>query len=170
MATPKKNKEGTWRIQLMVHGVRYGGTFGSEQEAREWAEKKAKTIARKEALRTANASDVLLANVPKKLVHALASAPYTKEEILAAALPAKSMTGVYFLMLDGEVTYVGQSIDLLGRISRHKREGKEFDSFAYILCGKDDLNDMEAKYITILMPWLNFTLGRVPRNIDAGHI
>ena len=167
MATPKLTSQGTWRVQIMVAGVRAGGTFSTKEEADKWASAKTTSLLRKETLRSVKASDMLVNNVPKKLVQALQDAPYTKAEIMAAALPANRTSGVYFLMLDDEVVYVGQSVDVLGRISRHKRDGKEFDSFSYILCEEGDLNRLEALYITVLMPWLNFTLGRVPRNIDA---
>lgn len=84
---------------------------------------------------------------------------------MRSAIPAPSFTGIYFLIQNGEIEYVGQSVDILHRISRHKREGKEFDSYAYLVCEKDRLNELEALYITALMPWLNYTLGRVTRNL-----
>jgi integrase len=37
MATPVKNAQGTWRIQIEVRGQRDGGTFPTKREAVEWA-------------------------------------------------------------------------------------------------------------------------------------
>lgn len=165
MANPKKTAEGTWRIQVMVGSKRSNGTFDTYEEADKWGLDEKKRMKRAERIRSAASKDFLLSQVPQKLAKAISDAPYTKDEIIASALPAHSMCGIYFLMIEDEVVYVGQSIDLLGRVSRHKREGREFSSFSYILCEKDRLNDLEALYITLLMPWLNFTLGRVPRNI-----
>lgn len=97
----------------------------------------------------------------------MAAVPHSLKEVLEAVVPARSMVGVYFLVKDSEVIYVGQSIDVLGRISKHRREGRDFDAYTYMLCEKDKLDRLEATYITAFMPWLNLSLGRVPSGGSA---
>jgi hypothetical protein len=165
MATPTKTTKGTWRIQIEICGVRKSRTFKDEASAIEWANQKTRVLKQAGALRLKEAESALATAVPKRMLEALRSVPHDLHDVLRAAIPAASFTGIYFLILGGDVVYVGQSIDILNRISKHRREGKEFDSYAYMLCEREKLNDLEALYITALMPWLNFTLGRVPRNI-----
>lgn len=76
-------------------------------------------------------------------------------EIVARAQPASILCGVYFLVSDGIVVYVGQSIDVLSRIGAHARSGKRFDSFAFVATRPDQLEDAELEYIQRFRPSLN---------------
>jgi hypothetical protein len=62
--------------------------------------------------------------------------------------------GIYFLCLDGRVVYVGQSIDVYGRVLYHRTD-KDFDSAFFIASTKENLNDVERFFIKYLMPELN---------------
>jgi len=65
-------------------------------------------------------------------------------------------SGIYFLMLDGVVVYVGQARDMRRRVSDHIAEGvKTFDTIAYVPCRVDRLNEVERGYIEKLMPKYN---------------
>jgi hypothetical protein len=108
----------------------------------------------------AAAHTMLATLVPKRLLSAMAAVPHSLKEVLEAAVPAKTFVGVYFLVKDDEVVYVGQSIDLLHRIARHRREGRDFDAYAYLLCEREELDRLEEAYIAAFMPWLNHSLGR----------
>lgn len=163
MANAKKTAQGTWRIQIEIEGVRKSGTFASRDAAQKWAENQSKKIRQAKALRIEAAEMALATAVPKRMLDAISRVPYERHEVVAAAIPAPSFIGIYFLIKDAEVEYVGQSVDILHRISRHRREGKDFDSFAYFLCEREKLDEMEALYITAFMPWMNFTLGKVQR-------
>lgn len=165
MASITKTTQNTWRVQIEKCGLRKSKTFDDEQSARQWAANTEGRISRQVVLNRAEAQKMLATLVPKRVLSALRDIPYTLGEVLESLVPATSFTGIYFLVKDMEVVYVGQSVDILHRISRHRREGKDFDSYSYLLCPEAELNDMEAKYITALMPWLNFTLGRVPRSL-----
>ena len=79
----------------------------------------------------------------------------TEKEIAAAALPWRIATGVYFLLKEGNVVYVGQSINVYARIMQHK--DKCFDTFAYIPCENGQLDILESLYIHLLRPSLNGT-------------
>ena len=151
----------------MAAGQRAGGTFPTEEAAKAWGVSTAAKLKKKAILRDAKTADALLARMPKKLMQAINNAPYDLDEILEAASPAHSMVGIYFLIQDNEVVYVGQSVDVLGRISRHKRDGKEFDSFTYILCPTKDLCTLETTYIASLMPWMNSAMGRLPKALPV---
>lgn len=61
---------------------------------------------------------------------------------------------VYFLLLDGAVVYVGQTIDLPGRIACHEKE-KTFDDVWCIPCDVTSLLKVEAAYIKRFDPPLN---------------
>lgn len=115
---------------------------------------------RQKTLETAASGTVLATMIPKRMLAAIVSIPHSMQDVIDAAIPAKTFPGIYFLVMDGEIVYVGQSIDIPSRISRHRREGKEFDSFAYLLCEKEQLDELESLYITAFMPWLNHTITR----------
>lgn len=76
-----------------------------------------------------------------------------EHEIVAAARPWESATGVYFLVADDEVVYVGQSTNVYVRLSQHK--DKQFIKYAFVPCDKAALDKLESLYIHCLRPRLN---------------
>ena len=62
--------------------------------------------------------------------------------------------GIYFLIKNNEVVYVGQSVNVFNRIGQH-RYVKDFDGFKYINCKKSELDILESIYIHFLNPKLN---------------
>jgi hypothetical protein len=62
--------------------------------------------------------------------------------------------GVYFLVRDGCLLYVGQSVNAVGRVAEHYRR-YEFDSVLFLPWPADDLNRIEAALIRALRPPLN---------------
>lgn len=79
------------------------------------------------------------------------------------------IVGVYFLVRQGCVVYVGQSTNVLLRISQHvdesrrectwwgRSEPKLFDSVCYVSCGISDLCRLERAFIIELRPEYNGT-------------
>lgn len=66
--------------------------------------------------------------------------------------------GVYVLLQDSEVVYVGQSIDVSQRIRRHVKEGKKiFDEVRVIEYEKQDLLQRESELISLFKPKYNKT-------------
>lgn len=64
--------------------------------------------------------------------------------------------GIYFLMEDGEVVYVGQSVNCHSRISDHVRlEQKQFDSVYIIRADREALTQLENLYIKKFNPKYN---------------
>lgn len=72
------------------------------------------------------------------------------------------LSGIYFLLHEGSVVYVGQSANCHKRVVEHKSSGKEFDSFYVYNCHRDKLNEMEALYIMKYSP--KYNKGFIPYN------
>jgi hypothetical protein len=74
------------------------------------------------------------------------------ETILAGAIPAQPVkTGIYFLIKDNKVIYVGQSRNITCRLAGHA-QSKTFDSWYWIPCEVERLNEVERVYIRTLLP------------------
>lgn len=80
-----------------------------------------------------------------------------KSEIIKKAKLYEQSCGVYFLIKDDEIIYIGQSINIAHRIASHR--DKDFDSMAFIGCLKTDLDVLESLYILAYRPKLNGSLG-----------
>lgn len=78
----------------------------------------------------------------------------TEQEIVCASTAPPHLTGVYFLVKGERVIYVGQSVNILSRVSQH-RKSKDFDRLAFVPCAKDDLDVLESLYIHALRPESN---------------
>lgn len=83
----------------------------------------------------------------------------TKEYILQHREPWFAMTGIYFLIDDGEIVYVGQARnDIAARLIAHHRSGKIFDSYFWTKCHPDYLSELEADYIVRFEPRYNMVI------------
>jgi hypothetical protein len=166
-------RDGRWRAQVRRYGLSKSKTFDNEAEAVKWAKKE-------EAAMKKFASENLLDFSPKalrgvqRLFHGdvfrrtaadlLPKDPTpedfdhlrTEAQIAAFATPFKPACGVYFLVLDKRVVYVGGSINVHSRLAGHIGSGKSFDGYYLIPCSREDLRILEAKYILKLRPPLNF--------------
>ncbi|MDX9718159.1 MAG: GIY-YIG nuclease family protein [Thauera sp.] len=71
-----------------------------------------------------------------------------------------TVSGVYFLIdSNGEVVYVGQSVNVHARIEDHRRDpAKEWASAKFIPCKREHLSAMEKEYITKFQPKYNKTM------------
>lgn len=153
-----------WRAQLQFDGERESKTFKTEAEAIDWVNWR-KGLAKESNTQKAILDRIkfekskLLSFIPKRVLLAMNSVPLSVEEIIGASIPLGTQVGIYFLIRNDEVIYVGQSIDILNRVSKHRREGKVFDSYSFIECAKENLNLLESTYITALIPELNQTFG-----------
>jgi hypothetical protein len=76
------------------------------------------------------------------------------EDIVRASIPWQKSSGVYFLIENNEIIYVGQSTNVYTRIDYHVRD-KSFDRYAYVPCPVEMLNKLESLYIHCLRPKLN---------------
>jgi excinuclease UvrABC nuclease subunit len=88
------------------------------------------------------------------------------KDIVAGAIAyPRRMCGIYFLVDDGEIVYVGQAVDLRRRLVEHYELGaKPFDSYFFLPTNESDLDAVEAHYIHALKPKYNHakSWGRQP--------
>lgn len=158
---------------MYKHGIRLSMVHPTRELAELWASQMEATVSAGVAEVSSNSSKWMRASdlatsIPKTVLRAVSSIPFSGDEIRSAAIPCRVASGIYFLLRDGEVTYVGQSVDVLGRISRHRRDGRSFDSYAVLECEESQLDGLERQYITALVPQENLSLGRrqrVPSNL-----
>ena len=78
-------------------------------------------------------------------------------EIVRKSSSYGNVCGVYFLIKDSEIVYIGQSINIASRITQHR--DKEFDSVSYVACHRSELDILESLYILAYKPPLNGTAG-----------
>jgi hypothetical protein len=166
MASIVAYKENCWRVFIERHGIRKTKTFHDREAAEKWgAELEAMTQKQLRGLCTLRerfelAQTALVTSIPPRVLEANAAIPYKHAEILEAAIPNSKPSGVYFLVKGPEVVYVGQSLDMLHRIARHRREGRDFDGFACLECEPEKLDELEAQYIAAFAPRWNVSFGR----------
>lgn len=79
-----------------------------------------------------------------------------QKEILDRQIPVTLVSGVYFLIKDNEIIYVGESENIIYRIGQHLK-AYDFDSYSYIKIdgNKDELRKNETAYIHDFKPSLN---------------
>lgn len=82
----------------------------------------------------------------------------TETEIVSRADRRIQLSGIYFLVKDGRIVYVGQAQDVDVRIAQH-RKTKDFDEFTYIQAMGDQLDLLESIYIHHFRPELNARRG-----------
>ena len=76
---------------------------------------------------------------------------------------------LYILFLDNKIVYVGQSVNVLGRVKTHFRKGlysKNFDFYSFIAFSEikhlyNSIDDAEADFICKYRPFYNKT---IPKN------
>lgn len=74
-------------------------------------------------------------------------------DLLAARQKFSLLTGVYFLFNEEELVYIGQSIDVMNRLSTHANAHVHtFDSFSIHECRADERLALEKKYIKLHRP------------------
>jgi hypothetical protein len=79
----------------------------------------------------------------------------TEEAIVARSLPAEPQCGVYFLIQDSRIVYIGQSVNVHARLADHWNGEKRFDRVYWVRCAQRDLAPLEAAYIAQFNPPLN---------------
>jgi hypothetical protein len=111
------------------------------------------TILEKE--RTLSKLEYSLNVTGRQLQQALNDPLLDEDEILLLAGIRRLKCGVYFLIKDESVVYVGQSINITQRVAEHTKT-KDFDTFTYVQCKRENLNQIEALYIQRLKPKYNY--------------
>jgi hypothetical protein len=89
-------------------------------------------------------------------VRALGGVPELSEaQIVGAATPWANPCGVYFLICNGRVMYIGQAVNVASRLAQHHKEKQPFDAVAVLECDRKDLDTLESLYIHRLQPEWN---------------
>ena len=89
-----------------------------------------------------------------------------EEQILAQAAPYGA-PGIYFLIRDGRIVYIGQSINVHARVAQHRAK-KRFDRWHWVPVSKRRLDIMEQHYIRHFRPELNAVYYGAPgQEMDA---
>lgn len=168
MAYIALRKTGKWVAQIQRFGERLSrADFGTEHEAREWADKEEARIVSRGKASQALRSEPYGAVLPRQLLQGRAGIPIPEAELLKTAIPLSSLCGVYFLIRRAEVVYVGQSVNVFSRLTQHMKGGRiTFDSFNVVPCAPDKLDGLEAHYIAALMPVHNRSMGEVRLPVD----
>lgn len=135
------------RAIVTCNGVVKTRTFATESEAKVWAESVENRLKKKPFKK----ARLTTCNVDKSLLCCLLS----REAVLASASQFSFIVGVYFLIKDGEVIYVGQSINVQERLSKHVMQGKVFDQYTIVECDVDELDLIESYYIHLFRPRQN---------------
>lgn len=79
-------------------------------------------------------------------------------DVIGRARPVNGIvSGVYFLIRDGEIVYVGQAIDIASRVYAHSRGliRKHFDAYYGAPCAPEYRDVIEAAYILKFRPEYN---------------
>lgn len=65
--------------------------------------------------------------------------------------------GIYFLINDGIITYIGQTTNLINRLLQHKQALMLWDQVKFIACKEEDLTRYETRWIKKFLPVDNHT-------------
>jgi len=91
----------------------------------------------------------------------------SEEEIISMKEPFETIPGIYFLIKDNNIVYIGQSIHIPARVRSHAIPGrksvhlkKEFDSYTYVMCREEELDFYERAYIQKFKPIYNGTYNK----------
>lgn len=153
-------------MQVYVQGIRASATFIKRNEAKEWAAEKERILKSAKEISSIPHKLALQSWSTQRKLFIDGSDTYSHDDIVSAAFPVNDLCGIYFLIKNSKIVYVGQSISILGRVSAHKRE-KQFDSVAMVECSREDLSRLELFYIRKFKPELNVAgIERVIENIE----
>jgi len=88
----------------------------------------------------------------------------SKEDILNKKIKYEREVGIYFLIKEEEIVYIGQSISISSRICSHSTSRlKDFDSYYFVNCFREELDELETKYIYKFMPRHNLYNSKLGR-------
>jgi hypothetical protein len=126
--------------------------FDTQEEAKQWAAEAEERLKPATARSKALANPDLVKVMPPKVLEAMQRVKHSLTDLVSASHPAPDTCGVYFLIRDGVVTYVGKTTNVLARLTKHRRMGKVFDSFTFIPCAESEMTQLEGDYIMAYWP------------------
>ncbi|MFM0044140.1 GIY-YIG nuclease family protein [Paraburkholderia sediminicola] len=81
----------------------------------------------------------------------------TPEEVIGRSIQVKGVHGVYFLIDDGEIVYIGKSTNFASRLGVHSLEKKFTRVYFMAIDDASQLDELERFYIKKFDPRLNKT-------------
>lgn len=140
-----RNKK--WRVEVARRGVRKTASFVTKAQGVLWAAKvEAEIIQADEQAKKFSRSSI---NPLRDLL--------SPKEIIEKSSPAMFVSGVYFLIDEGRITYVGKSNNIGARLVEHAKKGRPFERYFALLCSPDKMHGLESDYIKALDPEQNKT-------------
>lgn len=82
--------------------------------------------------------------------------------IVEAMKDAPVRSGIYFLIKDRQIVYVGQSKNMLARLGNHAANGVDFDSYTTVDCDEEFLDEAESMFIRKMTPKYNLNRKNEP--------
>ena len=77
----------------------------------------------------------------------------TKKEILKNQVNKQNISGIYFLIKNNKIIYVGQTSHFISRLAEHISSKKKFNSYSFIpVKNNQERLKLEVKYIKKLNP------------------
>lgn len=146
-------RNGRWMAKVCLRPFKpKAKTFASRREAEEWASDLETQL--RDMRRAPSKAIELISRLPAN--------PPPAEEVLS--LPRIDLrdgpTGIYFLFKRDKCIYIGQSRRIHQRVQEHRfapRHKKDFDSYTWVLCTPEELDELERFYINAVKPELNIT-------------
>lgn len=141
-----------WQAIIRMHGANSVSTHSTREEAKAWADDETNRI-------RALIPDGVQRRRGRELYQYRLAAPLSAAQIIAKSMPYPAVRGVYFLIRDGAVAYVGKALNIAARLSRHGcPSGKPFDRYHFVIVPEgEDLLKLENAYIAALQPALDIS-------------
>lgn len=141
MASIKKSANGKrWRAFVDKCGYKKTATFDTKGEAVAWAH-----LEERRAVEHVKIINNYRSNRSS-------SALLNPDKIVSSSVALPNSIGIYFLIENGVIVYVGKSENMLNRIAGHSEKGRPFDRYFAIPCAKEILDELERAYISALRP------------------
>ena len=106
----------------------------------------------------------------KKVTTPLPTDLTDKAEIIRLSIPWEWLgSGIYFLIKNDDVVYVGRAIEVAARVMNHVGK-KDFDRWHWVPCAKEYLEEYERAYIDAFMPSMNMDPITIKRRREAANV
>lgn len=80
----------------------------------------------------------------------------TEKAVVDGSVPLTDACGIYFLLYERRIVYVGQSVNCRRRISQHEAsKDKTFDAYHILPCAQTELDMLESLYVARFKPQFN---------------
>lgn len=105
---------------------------------------------------------------PRRAIQAIKDVTKLRGELATQAGDVWAVeSGIYFLLRDAEVVYVGQSTNVFARVATHSNDTtKRFNRWCFIKVPRTSLDEVEQFYITLLRPEHNIAGKPILKALD----